>query len=126
MRQAKQKCQLVQQKRERDKEREREREIDRERGAATLQKLGNLQLREQHVPLQRLSLVSRVSLRRMESIEGQREREPVEPYLLSTGTTKGCPQTTSSQTVPVLLLPALAVLLTHCKASNNEAQTHLH
>lgn len=61
--------------RERDKEREREREIDRERGAATLQKLGNLQLREQHVPLQRLSLVSRVSLRRMESIEGQKERE---------------------------------------------------
>lgn len=37
---------------ERKTKREREREIDRERerGAATLQKVGNLQLREQHVP----------------------------------------------------------------------------
>lgn len=54
--------------------------------------------------------------RRMESVKGEKGRERGDcrtlPSRLSTGTTKGCPQTTSSQTIPAA---AAAVAACTCR-----------
>lgn len=132
MRQAKQKCQLVQRKRETASKREsagvRDRQRERQRGSHLAE---TWQLAAARATLPPAALIARKP-RKMESVEGEREREEtVEPChrAYQPEQQRAAPRRQAARQylpLPLLLLPALAVLLTHCKASNNEAQTHLH